>query len=355
MDSDKREKKEIQDKERKERREREELERKERREREEQERKERREREEQERKERREREKQERRERIIRNEKKILKISFFAGLFFAIAELIFAIFSHSQSSLMDAVYDSTELIFIALILFLTPLFHMPVSEKYPYGFYQVESIFLIIKGFMMVSVTFGVALDVVQTAMSGGNMVDGGMVSGFQLILGLCSVVVYLVMRHFNKHLNSPTVDAEILGWRLDIWYSLGLSLAFFGSTFLAKTPLAPIAPYFDPLVAVIIMLGMVPETLKMLWSAIKDVFLVSPEESLENIKEITGGILEKYELNPLFYDVLRTGRHLWVSVYVSVDSEMLKVESFKNAQDEVKHAVREQYDDCSCELILRP
>ncbi len=322
MDTDKREKRELQEKERRERR---------------------------------EREKQERKERIIKNEKLILKISFFAGLFFAVGELIFAIFSRSQSSLMDAVYDSTELIFIALILFLTPLFHMPISEKYPYGFYQVESIFLIIKGFMMVSVTFGVALDVVQTAMSGGNMVDGGLVSAFQLVLGLCSVVVYIIMRHFNRHLNSPTVDAEILGWKLDIWYSLGMSLAFFGSTFLGKTPLAPVAPYFDPLVAVVIMVGMIPETVKMLWSAIKDVFLVSPEESLENIKEITGGILEKYELNPLFYDVLRTGRHLWVSVYVSVDRELLRVESFKKAQDEVKQAVREQYEDCSCELILRP
>ncbi|EJW94752.1 cation diffusion facilitator family transporter, partial [gut metagenome] len=72
----------------------------------------------------------------------------------------------------------------------------------------------------MVAVTFGVAIDVVQTAMSGGNMVDGGLVSGFQLILGFCTLLVYLVMRHFNKHLNSPTVDAEILGWKLDIWYS---------------------------------------------------------------------------------------------------------------------------------------
>ncbi len=308
-----------------------------------------------ERKQRREREKQQRKERIIRNEKKILKISFFAGLLFAVAELIFALYSHSQSSLMDAVYDSTELIFIALILFLTPLFHMPISEKYPYGFYQVESIFLIIKGFMMVAVTFGVALDVVQTAFSGGNIVDGEMVSAFQLILGLGCVVVYIIMRHFNKHLNSPTVDAEILGWRLDVWYSLGMSIAFFGSTFLVKTPLAPLSPYFDPLVAVIIIVGMLPETVKMLWSAIRDVFLVSPEESLENIKEISGGILEKYSLKPVFYDVLRTGRHLWVSVYVSVDSELLRVECFKQAQDEVKSAVREQYDDCSCELILRP
>ena len=52
-----------------------------------------------------------------KTEKIILMISFTAGLLMAIAELIFAVYSHSQSSLMDAVYDGVELIFIALILF----------------------------------------------------------------------------------------------------------------------------------------------------------------------------------------------------------------------------------------------
>lgn len=39
-------------------------------------------------------------------EKRILKLSFTAGLIFAIAEFFFAIFSCSQSALTDAVYDA---------------------------------------------------------------------------------------------------------------------------------------------------------------------------------------------------------------------------------------------------------
>ena len=41
-----------------------------------------------------------------KREKLILKMSFFSGLLFAITEFIFAIYSHSQSSLTDAVYDT---------------------------------------------------------------------------------------------------------------------------------------------------------------------------------------------------------------------------------------------------------
>ena len=44
-----------------------------------------------------------------KKEKQILMMSFFSGLLFAIAEFIFAIYSHSQSALTDAVYDASEL------------------------------------------------------------------------------------------------------------------------------------------------------------------------------------------------------------------------------------------------------
>ena len=76
-------------------------------------------------------------------EKKILLLSFLSGIGFVIIELIYAIYSHSQSTLMDALYDASELVFIILLLFLTPLFHQPISEKHPYGFFQLESFFIL--------------------------------------------------------------------------------------------------------------------------------------------------------------------------------------------------------------------
>ena len=116
-----------------------------------------------------------------KKEKAILLLSFFSGLAFAVAEFIFAIYSRSQSALTDAVYDASELVFIALLLFLTPLFHKPVSEKHPYGYFQVESIFVIVKGVMMLSVTLGVSAEVISSALTGGNPVDATQVAIFQL------------------------------------------------------------------------------------------------------------------------------------------------------------------------------
>ena len=163
-----------------------------------------------------------------KREKLILKMSFFSGLLFAITEFIFAIYSHSQSSLTDAVYDTAELVFIALLLFLTPLFHRPVSEKHPFGYFQIETVFIIVKGIMMLSVTLGVSAEVLHSTLSGGNPVDSALVSIFQCILGIASIIIFVTMKKLNRNLSSPTIKTELLGWKLDIAYSLGMSFAFF-------------------------------------------------------------------------------------------------------------------------------
>ena len=287
-------------------------------------------------------------------ERKILLLSFLSGVVFAIVELIYSILSHSQSVLMDAVYDSAELIFIALTLFLTPFFRKPISEKHPYGFFQLESIFLIIKGFMLLSVSLGVGIDVIESIIDGGNRVNEIGVAVFQLILGIISVFIYLTMKKWNKKASSPTVDAEIMGWKIDYTYSFGLSFAFFGSTFLSYTPLKGFAPYFDQIVALIVMVIMMPDTIIMLKGAFKDVVLFSPdEETVKDIKQIATEVLEKYNFITAYVDVTRTGRHMWVDIYYRYDNELLPIEDLKKVTSETSVKVNEKYENSTIELIL--
>lgn len=291
-----------------------------------------------------------------KREKQILMMSFVSGLVFAIVEFIFAIYSHSQSALTDAVYDASELVFIALLLFLTPLFHKPVSEKHPYGYFQIESIFVVIKGVMMLSVTLGVSAEVLDSALSGGNPVNNAQISIFQACLGVASVVIFVIMKRLNRNICSPTIEAELLGWKLDIVYSLGMSVAFFVALYLQKTPLGFIAPYFDQIVAVVVMIFMLPESVKILWRAVRDVFLFSPDKSfMDEMKMLCQPVLDEYHFLPVFYDVTKTGRHLWVAVYFRIESEALQVQDLSSALETINAKAKEKYQECTCELILLP
>lgn len=291
-----------------------------------------------------------------KREKQILMISFCSGLLFAIAEFIFAIYSRSQSALTDAMYDLSELVFIALLIFLTPLFHKPVSEKHPYGYFQVESVFVIIKGIMMLSVTMGVSAGVIESVLSGGSRVDHDLVAEFQCILGAASLVIYLGMKRLSRDLSSPTIDAELLGWRLDIAYSMGMAAAFFSSRFLERTPLSPIVPYVDQIIAVLVMAFMLPESIKVLWNTIRELFLFSPEQShMAQIKAQCAPILAQYRFEPVFYDVTKTGRHLWVAVYFHVQGESLALRDLEDALHQANQALQACFSECTCELILLP
>ena len=291
-----------------------------------------------------------------KREKLILKLSFFSGLVFAIAEFVFAIYSHSQSSLTDAVYDATELVFIALLLYLTPLFHKPISEKHPFGYFQIETVFLIIKGIMMLSVSLGVAAEILHSALSGGNPVDSAQVSLFQCALGIASILCYFAMKRWSRDLSSPTVEAELLGWKLDIVYSLGMSLAFFLSRYLELTPLAFLAPYFDQIIAVLVILFMLPENIQLLSRAFRDIFLFPPDQTcVEEIKALCCPILEQYHFDPVFFDITKPGRHLWVAIYFQIQAGSLAVRELSEASQIINQTVAQEFQDCTCELILKP
>lgn len=291
-----------------------------------------------------------------KREKQILMISFVSGLLFAIIEFVFAIYSHSQSALTDAVYDASELVFIALLLFLTPLFYKPVSEKHPYGYFQVESIFVIIKSVMMLSVTMSVSVEIIESALSGGNVVNNAQISLFQLCLGLASIVIFVMMKRMNKNLSSSTIEAELLGWKMDIVYSLGMSFAFFVSLYLKYTPFSFISPYFDQVIAVLVIVFMLPESIGILWRAIKDVFLFSPDEAyIDDIKVLCQPILKNYEFIPVFYDVTKTGRHLWIAIYFQIEEEMMAVDDLDKATKAINGQLQQKYLECTCELILVP
>lgn len=287
-------------------------------------------------------------------EKRILLLSLISGIGFVIVELIYAIYSHSQSTLMDALYDASELVFIILLLFLTPLFHRPISEKHPYGFFQLESFFILIKNIMLISVTASVLTSVVEKLFSGGSAVNKGQVSLFQLSLGLASFLILLLMKWMSRNISSPTVKTEILGWKMDVAYSLGMSSAFFIAMQLQHTPLAFLSPYFDQITAILIMLFMIPETIKMLIETFRELFLFSPDQqTVTRIKDISGKVLESYSFTPVFYDIARTGRKMWIAVYFHVSTETVSVQSIREAGSCLNEQIAQEFPNTSCEIIL--
>lgn len=280
-------------------------------------------------------------------------MSFASGVLFVVAEVIFALLSNSQSALMDGAMDATDLVVIILTLFLAPLFRSPISEKRPFGYAQVESLFITVKSIMMLSVMLGLSANVVQTSLAGGARVDYGSVSLFQLILGLISLGILAVMYRWNRTDPTPTAWAEVLGWRLDVTYSLGLSAAFFLAQMLEKTVLGWLSPYFDQIVALLVVAFALPDAIRLLRQSVHDLFLFSPdEETTEQIKTACAPVLEHFAFRPVFYDIIRTGRRMWVGIYFEIEGDALPMDHLRQASAQLEQILSAMLENCTCELI---
>ena len=288
-----------------------------------------------------------------KKEQVALKISLGAGILFVIVELLVAILSKSQAVLMDSVYDTSELVMILFSLKLVPLLYKPVSEKQPYAYSQVESLFIAIKGFVLVSVTVALIVNNVQIMFHGGRDVQFLPIAYFELFATVLGGAVMLILRRMNRLANSPILRTEIMEWTIDAVASFGMALAFFLPALIHHPWLERMLPYLDQVIAIFLSFFVLPLPIRAVVTAMRDIFLMAPEEeTMRIIKEKCEPILTYYGLEEATYDVVRTGRKVWISIYILPMDEFISVTLYSKVQDLLEVSLAEEFNDFYIELL---
>lgn len=289
----------------------------------------------------------------MKNEKRIMNISLLGSILFMLAEGIMAYVTHSHSLLMDCIFDVTDLIMIGPFLLLVPLLYKPVTEKRPYGFSQVESLFIVIKYSVLLVVTIQLIWDNVLILFHGGREVDAGMIAVFELVVWAGCVFIYILLHHFSKRYESLTIKAEIYIWKLDIISSLGVSAAFFIQMGLQKTQWPHLASYIDPLVAIIMACLLLIEPVKMILLNLKNLVLFAPSaEIMTQIRQVAEKYMDKVYYDIEFLDVIQTGRKTWVEIYITSHNDMMNTRILHQLRNEIRAELREKFDQVYVELI---
>ena len=288
-----------------------------------------------------------------KKERKIILFSLFAGLVLLFIEIAMSIETNSQAMLMDALYDSIDIIIVALTLFLINLYHKPISEKKPFGFSQLESFFILLKTFMILALNVSIIINAVVLIVNGGREVDVTTISVFQFVLFIGNLVTWIMIRHFNKKINSPTIKAEVLSWKADVFYSIGLAFAFFMVQFLKGTKFNNLVLYFDQIVVIISGIIMLPDLLKVLKENITSVLLFAPSDELvSKIKSIVEKSLENMDAEILHYDIIKTGRKIWISIYFKTMNDILDDKQLKQKTLECSEKLNKQIGNVYFELV---
>ncbi|NBI62096.1 cation diffusion facilitator family transporter [Clostridiales bacterium] len=289
----------------------------------------------------------------LKLEKRILKVSFAGSAAFLLAECIMAFLTGSHAVLMDCVYDIADIIMLGPFMVLVPLLYKPVTEKRPYGFSQVESLFIIIKTGLLIFITIQLVVESGQMILAGGHIVNAGAIAIFELIISVTCVTMYIVLNHLNKRYSSPTVKAEIYIWKLDALSTFGVGAAFVIQLVLQRTPLEWLSPYIDPGIAIIMALLLLREPVSMFWEGIKNLVLFAPKkEVMDHVREVAEGHLQKHHFAINFLDMIKTGRKTWIEIYIMQKEDLISIKELKQAHDEITQELKKEYQNVYLELI---
>lgn len=282
-----------------------------------------------------------------------LKVSLFGGAVFVFLELFMAIYTSSQAVLLDSIYDGVELVMILFSLCLVPLLYKSSNEKRPFGYLQVESVFVVIKGCTMVAVTGGLIINNVQIILHGGRDVDFSTIAYFELFAAILSVLVIFTLYRLNENMISPIVSMEIQEWKIDAAASIGMCAAFFLPAIIKADWFVPLTPYLDQVIAIILSTFILPVPFRSIITGMRDLFLLPPEkETIDHIKQIVTPILDVYGYTNLYFDIVRTGRKLWISVYITFDRDEVSISRFKIVQNFIIQALSKDFQDFYFELL---
>ena len=290
-----------------------------------------------------------------RAEERILRFSFVGSLLFTITEVIMAVVLHSYTVLMDGVFDVADLILLGPFLVLIPLLYKPVTEKHPYGFAQVESVFLIIKYGVLLVVICLMIYENVRVILQGGHTVDVSGVAVYEMMIGFLCLVAWLILRRLSKKYTTPTIQSEVFLWKQDVVNSMGISVAFFAQSALKDTSLSSLAPYMDSVFAIVMAVFLLREPVASLVSGFRKLVLFAPdEETMQMIRASVETSLENYPYTCSFLDVIQTGRKVWIEVYLTQnsDSRLIDISHWSQIRRNIRKSLAGKFDQIYVELI---
>lgn len=289
----------------------------------------------------------------LRSEKRILRFSFIGSLFFLLIECAAVFFTHSQAVLIDCIYDLADLIMLLPFMILVPRLYKPVTEKWPYGLSQIEPLFVIIRCGVLLFLDIQLMIDSIQMILDGGHIVNATAVASFEFAMAVSCILVYILLGRLCKKVTSPTMESELYVWKVDAYSTAGVGLAFLMQIILQNTPLAGITPYIDPGIAVVMAIILLPEPVTMVRDSVKSLILAAPKpELIEHVREIAAYELSQYGIQITFLDMIKTGRKIWVDIYITKKDDLLSIKELKAAQEKILKKLSGEYENIFIELI---
>ncbi|KLV08878.1 cobalt-zinc-cadmium resistance protein [Photobacterium aquae] len=202
-------------------------------------------------------------------ERKLLSVSTFSALLFALMGIGLGLWMGSLVIVFDGAYSLVSLALTLVSLGAAAYMHSAVGKRNKEISGKLEPMVIAFKG-MVITLMCGLSLvSAVNAILSGGREVDGGMALLFGVVNVAGCLATFTLMHKFSQRTRSLLVEAEAKQWMMDTVISAAVMLGFITSSVMTYAGYSEYAVYADPAMVVIASLyfGIVP--IKMVRNAI--------------------------------------------------------------------------------------
>jgi cation diffusion facilitator family transporter len=253
----------------------------------------------------------------LRIEQAALRLGFWMSILFAAAPFAVAMLTDSQLILLEAKYGIADAFLAWLTLVAFRKIQQPPDRDYHFGYAKYEPMVNALEGIMVILVCLTTLLAALQDIVHPDDVDLRGLIVLYAGLSAAACLALYAFMRAQARRCASELLEADATVWLIDGALSLGTCGAFAACDALSRTRWAWVTPFVDPVLAILLALGLLPSAYSLLKESGRDLLDASPggevQRKVESLVEV---FRERHGLQAAEGIRLRkAGRRLFISM----------------------------------------
>lgn len=287
-------------------------------------------------------------------EKQSLKYSMVGAFLLSLWGLGMSIYSQSEAILLDGAFNLISAIVAFFSIRVAHLTSKGSDQEFPLGYYSFESLIVLIKGIsMLVLIVIAISSNL-PVLLSGGRepAIELMAIYVFPAVAG-CFILYYICYLGYRAN-PSDLLKAEKQAWLINAVISGAIGLALVIVLLLASTSLAWISRYIDQILVILFSLAFIGEPIKLVRGGVRELLLARPsEEFVAPIKKEIALLSLEYKLNIVALDIIKTGRHTWVTIILNPEEDEINVRRFMELKQKARALISRHYTESYTEIII--
>lgn len=256
------------------------------------------------------------------SEQFVLGLSIWVTVVIAGLGVILGLLAESQSIIFDGLFSVIDAAMSVLSLYVSRLLLREGSRTFQYGFWHLEPLVAAFNGTVLLSICVYAFINALKGFISGGRLVNFSSAATYSAIVCTVCFGMYLYERHANKRLGSEFIRIDMKSFLMSGFITIALFIGFGTAHVLGRMGYAHLEPYADPLILMVLVLGLLPIPVGIVAKALKEVFLIAPPELHDHVRSVMEEMKQHYGFTGYRSYAAKSGRVYTVDINIVVPAD---------------------------------